>query len=286
MNDLRERARLEELLRRAYPERGACPAPETFQREAAGELAGDELRRIEAHAAQCPACRAERELARLFELPREEWEALAPEVEAIVADLEGRRAGVRAPESLPGTAPEASPAPPVPKAIPEPIREPTPEKPRVVGFPSLDTLTGRRARPAWVLAAAAVLVLAIGASIQRARLAPPGLPEPTGAVVMRGSELDALFPLGEIEEAPAELRWRGEEWAGRYRVTVSGVDERVIWRADTAETRIETPAELRGRLAPRVVYLWKVEALDHDGRRIASTRWERFRIEPSGSTEP
>ncbi len=278
MNDLRERAKLETLLRRAYPERGACPAPETFQREAAGELSADELRGIEAHAAECPACRAERGLARWFELPRAEWGALAAEVDAIVADLEKRVTPGPAPEARPARESESSPASPIP--------EPKPAKERLLRFPSLAPLTARRARPAWALAAAAVLVLAIGASIQRARLAPPGLPEPTGAVVMRGSELDALFPLGEIGEAPFELRWRGEEWAGRYRVTVSGVDEQAIWRAETGETRMETPAELRERLSSRVVYLWKVEALDSDGRRIASTRWERFRIEPSGSTEP
>ncbi len=273
MNDLRERANLEKLLRRAYPERGACPAPETFQRAAAGELAGDEVRRLEAHAAACPACAAERDLARLFELPPEEWGALAPEVEAIAAELAARsgpergRAAAQAPGSIPARAPVA----PVPPAAPE--------KARVLRFPAL---VGPRARAVWALATAAVLVLAIGVSIQRARLAPPGLPEPTGAVVLRGSELEGLYPLGELGEAPAELRWRGEEWADRYRVTVSGVDEQVLWQAETAETRIEAPADLRGRLAPRVAYLWKVEALDKEGRRIASTRWERFRIVPTG----
>ncbi|MFL6289459.1 MAG: zf-HC2 domain-containing protein [Thermoanaerobaculia bacterium] len=67
------------------PETG-CPPPEDWLRLETGEVTPEERRRLEEHAARCPACASEREMARLF--------AEAPEagqdedVDYVVARLE------------------------------------------------------------------------------------------------------------------------------------------------------------------------------------------------------
>src|SRR5262245_30311482 len=57
---------LPSLLAAAYPGQD-CPPPESYLRDA--ELSDAERGRIEAHARSCPACAAERELARSFGEP-------------------------------------------------------------------------------------------------------------------------------------------------------------------------------------------------------------------------
>ena len=54
---------LSESLRSAWD---GCPSPEDWLRLETGEATPDERRRLEEHAARCPACASEREMARLF----------------------------------------------------------------------------------------------------------------------------------------------------------------------------------------------------------------------------
>lgn len=43
-----------------------CPPPEDWLRLETGEVTLEERRALEEHAARCPACASEREMARLF----------------------------------------------------------------------------------------------------------------------------------------------------------------------------------------------------------------------------
>lgn len=78
---------LSESLRDAMTVDGGCPSPEDYLRLEAGEAGPDERRRLEEHAARCPACAAERELARLFQAAPEPSEDL----DFVVSRLEGLR---------------------------------------------------------------------------------------------------------------------------------------------------------------------------------------------------
>ena len=77
-------------LARAYATVSGCPRPEVFVAAAWDALEPDERRLIEQHADDCPACAAERELARSFDRAVAS-DAPDPDVEWIVAKLDRAR---------------------------------------------------------------------------------------------------------------------------------------------------------------------------------------------------
>ncbi|HSU84743.1 MAG TPA: hypothetical protein VLR69_20175, partial [Thermoanaerobaculia bacterium] len=78
---------LEEWLRAAYAgDEAGCPPPEAFLEAEA--LAPAERRRLDEHAGRCPACAAERDLARLFDAGPEAAEVSAGDVDFVVARLQ------------------------------------------------------------------------------------------------------------------------------------------------------------------------------------------------------
>lgn len=72
---------LSDSLRSAWSD---CPPPEDWLRLETGDVTPEERRKLEEHAARCPACASEREMARLFAEAPEESE----DVGYIVAKLE------------------------------------------------------------------------------------------------------------------------------------------------------------------------------------------------------
>lgn len=82
----KDRLPLGEALRSAYSGNG-CPPPELFL--TLDELSPEERRGIEEHADRCPACAAERDLARTFAAPPEEIESRQEDVGFVVARLQG-----------------------------------------------------------------------------------------------------------------------------------------------------------------------------------------------------
>ncbi|MEZ5332374.1 MAG: response regulator [Thermoanaerobaculia bacterium] len=127
----------------------------------------------------------------------------------------------------------------------------------------------RRSVPAWALAAAATLAGVVLLFPWLDRAAPPPL---------RGArERDRAVrddppgrPTGRAPGGPDTLRWESVPGAASYRVDVRGVDGRVLWEAksDTAEVAVD-PLVLS--FVPAVRYSWRVEALDAEGRPLASS---------------
>lgn len=239
---------LEDWLRDSYAaEMADCPPPEAYLEAEAGALEPAERRALEEHADRCPACAAERDLARLF-------------------DAAPGEAGVR-PEDLSFVVSRLEETSPVHRAAPES---------RVVPFPAPRR---RNLRPVFRFAAAAVLVLAAGLAFFTLNAPEPSLPAPEEGVV-RGTGVEALAPVGEVEEIPAELRWTPPEGARAYRVRLIAVDETVLWETTVAAPLARLPAEVAGRLHRAVVYRWTVEALDASGARLATSEPVEFRVRP------
>jgi hypothetical protein len=244
---------LDEWLRAAFsPEEAGCPPPEAYLEAEAGALAPEERRRLDEHADRCPACAAERDLARLFDAGPEAAGVDPADLDFVVSRLE-------------------APA----------------ETGRVVPFPTpVPKLPAPRhgALPAWRWAAAALLVLSVGFLFQMMRPGSPVLPPPPEAGdVMRGGEIEPLSPVGEREEMPAELRWTPREGARAYRVRLLAVDDTVLWETTvpaTSAPEARLPADIAGRLHRAVAYVWTVEALDAAGSRIAASEPVRFRVKP------
>jgi hypothetical protein len=249
---------LEEWLRAAYDgdnSEAACPPPEAFLEAAA--LGPAERRRLDEHADRCPACAAERDLARLFDASPEEAGVSSQDVDFVVARLQ-----------------EASPVKPAGttgKIVPFPAAPATGARPR------------RMPAQAWKLAAAVVLLLGGGLLFRLAVLQSPGappLPAPEVGGPVRGGEIEAVSPVGDAAGIPSELRWNPRPEAAGYRVRLLAVDDTVLWEATVPAPPARLPAEIQGKLQHAVSYLWTVEALDASGARIASSEPARFRIRP------
>ena len=252
MTDETSRMTLEDWLRAAYAEAG-CPPPEAFLEAEAGALTAEERRRLDEHADRCPACAAERDLARLFDGGAGAAGVRPGDVDFVVSRLEA--------------------------TSPVRTQEPARSSGQVVSFPARRPALRR---DVWRLAAAAILVLGAGLLFQLTRSGAPPLPNPpaSGGVV-RGGEVEALYPIGEVAEVPAELRWRPRPGAVSYRVTLSTVDDAVLWQATVPAPPARLPAGVVQGLHRAVVYLWTVEALDASGARLASSEPVRFRARPA-----
>ena len=236
---------LEEWLRAAYAgDEAGCPPPEAFLEAEA--LAPAERRRLDEHAGRCPACAAERDLARLFDAGPEAAEVSAGDVDFVVARLQ-----------------EASPVRPAGKVVPFPAAAPR-----------------RMPSQAWKLAAVVVLLLGGGLLFRLANPGAPPLPNPEVGGPVRGGELEALSPVGDATGIPSELRWNPRPGAASYRVRLLAVDDAVLWETTVPAPPARLPAEVQGKLQRAVSYLWTVEALDASGARLASSETVRFRIRP------
>ena len=254
MSDPRnERQTLDAWLRAAYAaEEAGCPPPEAFLEAEAEGLSPDARRALDAHAARCPACAAERDLARLFDAAPEGAGVRPADLSFVVSRLD---------ERSPARSTSA------PNVVPFRRREETP-----------------RSRSVLRVAAAAVLVIggALGYQAFQAPEPAPPLPEPpeVGGPV-RGGDVEAVSPVGEVAEIPAELRWVPVEGAASYRVRITAVDGSILWESTTPASPARVPAEVAGRLQRAVLYTWTVEALDPRGARLAVSEPVRFRARPA-----
>ena len=247
MTDHAPQRTLEEWLRAAYAgAESGCPPPEAFLEAESGALTPNERRRLEEHADRCPACAAERDLARLFDAAPEIPGVPAADVDFVVSRLEAA-SPVRGRHG---------------KVLPLRARKPA-------------------VRSVWQWAAAAMVVLAAGLVFQLARPGAPPLPAPPrqGGVV-RGGEVEVVSPVGEVPSVPAELRWTPTPGAAAYRVSLSAVDDTVLWEATVSGPPARLPEGVAAGLHRAVVYLWRVEALDAAGHRLAVSEAVRFRARP------
>jgi hypothetical protein len=247
---------LDDWLRTAYadPEAG-CPPPEAFLEAEMEGLSPEERRTLDAHADLCPACAAERDLARMFDASPEGTGVRSEDLDFVVSRLEE-------------TAPVRSSAPAAPNVVAFPGPRPAAPAPR------------RRfgSQPVLRFAAAAMLVLGLGLGYRALHSPAPDLPDPEVGGVVRGSEVEAVAPAGEVAEIPRELNWVVIDGAVSYRVRLTAVDGSVLWETTVPAPPARVPAEVAGRLHRAVLYTWTVEALDAGGARLASSEPVRFKV--------
>ncbi len=239
-----------------------CPAPEVFLEAEWVALSATERARNEAHAATCPACAAERDLAALWDLPAEAGDLAAEDLAYVVGRIE---------ESQAEAAPSARS-----NVVPFPAGR-TPER----SLPAARQGRPSRSLAAWGLALAAVLALGIGLSIGLRQSDLPDLPPPPGgAETYRGSTVLLRGPEGELREAPARLEWEAMKGAASYRVRIADPLGEEIWTGTAQAPPLVLPGEAAAKLQTAVVYSWTVEAFDAAGRRLAGSEALKFRITP------
>lgn len=252
-----QRRPLAEWLREAHAARAAdCPPPEAFHRLAIDDLPEEEAAALLRHAASCPHCDAERQLALAFTLATAAQER--DTVSAVVGALRQRA----------GRGAAATDAAAVRRS-----------SPRWTGRIRAAIERGAGAVPPWALAVAAMLVIVVGLFAERGRQAPPPLPE-AGRTPARSLVLEALGPLGDVAGPPEELRWSRVDGANEYAARVEAVDGASLWETKTAATQARLPAPVRRLLQPSVTYVWWVRALDASGAVLATSGRQQFRLLP------
>lgn len=236
----KERHDLGPILENAYSKGAGCPPPEAFLAAELESMTAEERAVLEAHAVECPACAAERELAAAFDtVPDVMGDA---DVSPIVSRLEGAMS-----QHLSSSARQA-------------------------------TSKTRLARWAPRLAAAAVLVLAVGTLFRVLQPGPPPLPRGTGSDIARGSIVQLVDPVGELEALPNEFVWRSVPGAASYNVKLLTVADEILWSESVSNLTVPLPDSLIQELQPMVTYYWSVDAFDETGARLARSRRTNFRV--------
>lgn len=222
---------------------------------------------LRAHAAACPACAAELELAGIFDAkPRNAAEEL--EI-AWIAEQ------VKLPGSLRGRADAGR----------------TESLARVLPMAPMVAARAKRARAGRELslpsrwAAAALIVIGLGLTFEWGhRNFAPAIPDAGEALrsdVVRSGEVLLDAPVGLGTAQPSEFSWRAVPGAVSYRVEVRDVAGELLWLATTETPRVTPPGELASKLESFVTYHWSVTALDVAGNPVAQSSPAAFRFEPS-----
>ncbi len=252
-------------LRGAFEE--GCPAPKLFVEAEWVKLPAAERQRIEAHAASCPACAAERDLAGLWDLPFDAGDVSDEDLAFVVGRIEEA---------------QGQQAPPVrSNVVPFPVGR-TAQRSEPVAVPqSLPVRRPGRSFAGWGLALAALLALGIGLAIElRQRDLPALPPPPQGAETYRGSTVLLRGPEGEQPQAPSALEWEAVAGAATYRVRIVDPLGEEIWSGTAKASPLTLPAEAAAKLQTAVVYAWSVEAKDAAGKRLAGSPPLKFRLTP------
>jgi hypothetical protein len=107
----------------------------------------------------------------------------------------------------------------------------------------------------------------------------PGGPEVSGpGDVMRSHAVTLIAPLGDLPEAPEQLRWNGVSGATGYRVRLSEVDHTELWSGATAGTEIALPDDIRRKITPLKTLDWQVLAVDDRSSTLADSGLRQFRV--------
>lgn len=132
---------------------------------------------------------------------------------------------------------------------------------------------------AWrvLYAAAAVFVMVIGIGYWM-QLREPSIDAPLdGAAVYRSARLDVIAPVGDLAQAPNELRWTAVPEAARYRVQIAEVDGTLLWSAGTTQSRVALPPGVIAQFAPGKSLRWEVKAFRGE-EMLASSDTQTVRV--------
>lgn len=229
-----------------------CLTPAQLESLAAGQGAGEHRRHVEA----CLFCQTELELLTSFAMAKPAGTNEAAAVDQIVKRLQA------APQWRPAAASGAG---------------------RAAGKASSDgswwsNLFTMPMRGFAVAGLAAVL--AVGFWFQQ-REVEPGL-EGFGDVTRSSGQPEGLYPHGDLTAPPAELRWQPVNQATQYDVKLLEVDGTALWQSRVSEALLPVPEAARAFMTPRKTLFWSVTALNAQGKALAPSARQQFRVVPGG----
>jgi len=133
----------------------------------------------------------------------------------------------------------------------------------------------------WLVPAMAVLVVAAGGMVLLHRPQEPVLRADAGngPTVYRSQEVQLVSPSGEVGEAPKMLQWNAFAGATAYKALIMEVDETPLWASDTRDLVLTIPDAVRAKMLAGKTVLWRVTALDGEGRTLATSQLQRFSVQ-------
>ena len=135
----------------------------------------------------------------------------------------------------------------------------------------------RKILPPRALAAAAMLVVALGIGY----MAQNREPSVDGALsrtdFYRSSRIKVTTPVGDVAASPAELQWTPVAGASSYDVAILEVDRTVLWQGKSQEPRVALPSTVTAQFVPGKTIFWEVTAR-RGATVLAQSGTERFRV--------
>ena len=133
----------------------------------------------------------------------------------------------------------------------------------------------------WLVPASAALLVAVTSFLWLHRSQEPQLRAEAGngPVVFRSEEVATIAPTGELSQVPQELRWKPVASAAQYQASIMEVDEVPLWTGKTHDQFLTIPEIIRGKILPAKTVLWRVTALDNQGRVLAVSQMQRFSVQ-------
>lgn len=138
--------------------------------------------------------------------------------------------------------------------------------------------TARFLIPATVALAAGVTMLSVVLPSRRSA----EISFTPGGEVMRSQTIAVLDPVGDVVQAPKELRWQPVKAVKNYKVRLLEVDRTSLWSGSTNVPAASLPDSVRLNIAPNRTLTWEVEGYDSAGNKIASSGLQRFRVRGLG----
>ena len=128
-------------------------------------------------------------------------------------------------------------------------------------------------------AAALAAVLIFGISLYHGNSDGPGKINPgLGNGQFRSGAIHLVSPITDQNSAPAEFRWDAVQGASSYRVELKDVAGITLASAKSAQNVLPVTPEMRANMVSGKPLKWKVTAMDADGKEIANSSTEQFKV--------
>jgi len=128
-------------------------------------------------------------------------------------------------------------------------------------------------------AAALAAVLVLGISLYHGSSDGPGKINPgLGSGQFRSGSIHLVSPIAEQNTAPTEFRWDAVQGASSYTVELKDVAGITLESAKSSHNVLPVTPEMKACMVPGKPLKWSVTALDANGKAIANSSAEQFKV--------
>jgi len=95
---------------------------------------------------------------------------------------------------------------------------------------------------------------------------------------VRGGQIEAISPTGDLTSIPSLLQWRAVPGAASYEIRLMDVAEEILWQTSATAPLVQLPAEAQALMTERKTLTWRIRAMDANGVIVAASAVETFRV--------